>query len=114
MKARGVVRVPGDKSISHRALILGALATGRSRISGILDSADINSTASVLRSLGVAVPDLASTFRLSGKGLRGLKAPGSPLYAGNSGTTVRLMSGVLAAHPFESRLEGDASLSRPP
>jgi len=114
MKARGVVRVPGDKSISHRALILGALATGRSRISGILHSADVSSTASVLRSLGVAVPDLASTFTLPGKGLRGLRAPGSPLYAGNSGTTVRLMSGVLAAHPFESRLEGDTSLSRRP
>ena len=114
MKARGVVRVPGDKSISHRALILGALATGRSRISGILNSADVNSTASILRSLGVAVPDLTESFTLSGKGLRGLTAPGSPLYAGNSGTTVRLMSGVLAAHAFESRLEGDASLSRRP
>jgi 3-phosphoshikimate 1-carboxyvinyltransferase len=114
MKARGVVRVPGDKSISHRSLILAALATGRSRIAGILDSADVNSTASVLRSLGVAVPDLTSDFSLSGKGLRGLNAPGSPLYCGNSGTTVRLMSGVLAAHPFESRLEGDASLSRRP
>lgn len=114
MKARGVVRVPGDKSISHRALIFAALATGRSRIAGILNSADVNSTAGVLRSLGVAVPDLTSDFTLSGKGLRGLSAPGSPLYAGNSGTTVRLMSGVLAAHAFESRLEGDASLSRRP
>ena len=114
MKARGVVRVPGDNSISHRAVIFAALATGRSRIAGILNSADVNSTAGVLRSLGVAVPDLTSDFTLSGKGLRGLSAPGSPLYAGNSGTTVRLLSGVLAAHAFESRLEGDASLSRRP
>ena len=114
MTERGVVRVPGDKSISHRALILGSLAEGRSRISGILDSADVNSTASVLRSLGVALPDLTSSFAFSGKGLRGLRAPGSALFAGNSGTTVRLMSGVLAAHPFASRLEGDASLSRRP
>ena len=114
MTERGVVRVPGDKSISHRALILGSLAEGRSRISGILDSADVNSTASVLRSLGVALPDLTSSFAFSGKGLRGLRAPGSALFAGNSGTTVRLMAGVLAAHPFASRLEGDASLSRRP
>lgn len=111
---RGTVRVPGDKSISHRALILGALASGRSRIRGILDSADVNSTASVLRSLGVAVPDLGETFSFAGKGLRGLNAPGTPLFAGNSGTTARLMSGVLAAHPFESRIEGDDSLSRRP
>jgi len=111
---RGIVRVPGDKSISHRALILGALANGRSQIRGILNSADVNSTAGVLRSLGVAIPDLDPMFRLAGRGLRGLTAPGAPLFAGNSGTTVRLMSGVLAAHPFESRMEGDASLSRRP
>ena len=114
MTARGVIRVPGDKSISHRALIFAALAKGRSRIDGILNSADVNSTASVLRSLGVRVPDLSPGFSFYGKGLRGLNAPGSPLFAGNSGTTVRLMSGVLAAYQFESRLEGDASLSRRP
>ena len=114
MTSRGTVRVPGDKSISHRALIIGALATGESQISGILESADVRSTASVLRSLGVSVPDLSQSFRFSGKGLRGLRQPGSPLDAGNSGTTVRLMSGVVAAHPFTSRFDGDASLSRRP
>jgi 3-phosphoshikimate 1-carboxyvinyltransferase len=114
MSARGTVRVPGDKSISHRALIFGALASGESQISGILQSADVRSTANVLRSLGVSVPDLSESFRFSGKGLRGLRQPGSSLDAGNSGTTVRLMSGVLAAHPFTSRFEGDASLSRRP
>lgn len=114
MTSRGTIRVPGDKSISHRALILGALATGESQISGILESADVRSTASVLRSLGVSVPDLSQSFRFSGKGLRGLRQPGSPLDAGNSGTTVRLMSGAVAAHPFTSRFEGDASLSRRP
>ena len=114
MTARGIIRVPGDKSISHRALIFAALARGRSTIAGILNSADVNSTASVLRSLGVSLPDLSASFSFSGKGLRGLSAPGSPLFAGNSGTTVRLMAGVLAAHPFESRFEGDASLSRRP
>lgn len=114
MSERGTVRVPGDKSISHRALILGALATGESRISGILQSADVSSTAGILRSLGVAVPDLAANFRLPGRGLRGLHAPASFLDAGNSGTTVRLMSGVVAGHLFSSRFEGDASLSRRP
>ena len=114
MTARGTIRVPGDKSISHRALILGALAAGESHISGILQSADVHSTASVLRALGVSVPDLSDSFRLSGKGLRGLRQPGTPLNAGNSGTTVRLMTGVVAAHPFTARVEGDASLSRRP
>ena len=114
MSSRGTVRVPGDKSISHRALILGALASGESRIRGILQSADVHSTAAVLRALGSPVPDLSASFRLSGKGLRGLTQPGSPLDAGNSGTTVRLMSGVVAAHDFTSRFEGDASLSRRP
>jgi 3-phosphoshikimate 1-carboxyvinyltransferase len=114
MSARGTVRVPGDKSISHRALIFGALANGESRVSGILESADVRSTASVLRSLGIAVPDLSRSFKFNGRGLRGLRQPGSPLDAGNSGTTVRLMSGAVAAHPFAARFEGDASLSRRP
>src|SRR5215203_3764858 len=114
MSERGGIRVPGDKSISHRALILGALADGESRIDGILQSADVQSTASILRTLGVAVPDLTESFTLTGKGLQGLKSPGSTLDAGNSGTTVRLMSGVVAGCPFASRFEGDASLSRRP
>jgi 3-phosphoshikimate 1-carboxyvinyltransferase len=114
MTSRGTIRVPGDKSISHRALILAALADGQSRISEILNSADVNSTAGVLRSLGVAVPDLSGSFVIAGRGLRGLTAPGSTLDAGNSGTTVRLMSGVAAAHPFPSRFTGDESLSRRP
>ncbi|HUQ46928.1 MAG TPA: 3-phosphoshikimate 1-carboxyvinyltransferase [Gemmatimonadaceae bacterium] len=114
MKERGVVRVPGDKSISHRALILASLATGESLISGILDSADVRSTAGALRRLGVRIPELSSDFRVSGVGLHGLKAPSWVLDAGNSGTTVRLMAGVVAACPFDSKFEGDASLSRRP
>lgn len=114
MSGRGTVRVPGDKSISHRALILAALASGESQISGILQSADVRSTANVLRSLGVAVPDLSSSFTMSGKGLRGLSAPNTPLEAGNSGTTVRLMAGAVASYPFASRFVGDPSLSRRP
>lgn len=114
MTSRGVVRVPGDKSISHRALMLSAVASGESRISGILAAKDIQSTASVLRQLGVSVPDLSDDIRVDGLGLGGLNAPGSPLDAGNSGTTARLMSGILAAHPFTSRIIGDASLSARP
>jgi len=108
------VRVPGDKSISHRALICAALASGRSRIRHILPSADIHSTAGVLRALGAAVPPLADDIRVDGRGLGGLKASTGSLDCGNSGTTARLMAGVLSAHAFASRLVGDASLSRRP
>ena len=108
------VRVPGDKSISHRALICAALATGRSRIRNILPSADVHSTAGVLRALGVGIPPLGATLRIDGRGLGGLRAPGAELDCGNSGTTARLMSGVLSGHPFSARLIGDESLSRRP
>ena len=114
MKERGVVRVPGDKSISHRALILASLATGQSQIAGILDSADVRSTATVLRGLGAKIPGLSSDFKVTGAGLHGLKTPTSVLDAGNSGTTVRLMAGAVAACPFDSQFVGDASLSRRP
>jgi 3-phosphoshikimate 1-carboxyvinyltransferase len=108
------VRVPGDKSISHRALICAALASGRSRIRNILPSADVHSTGGVLRALGAGVPQLGDDMRVDGRGLGGLAAPASPLDCGNSGTTARLMSGVLSGCPFRSRLIGDASLSRRP
>jgi 3-phosphoshikimate 1-carboxyvinyltransferase len=108
------IRVPGDKSISHRALICAALATGRSRIRNILPSADVRSTAGVLAALGAGVPSLSDDLRVDGRGLRGLVAPAEALDCGNSGTTARLMSGVLSGFPFASRLTGDASLSRRP
>jgi len=108
------VRVPGDKSISHRALICAVLASGRSRIKNILPSADVRSTAGVLGALGARVPKLADDMRVDGRGLAGLAAPSEPLDCGNSGTTARLMSGVLSGCPFPSRLIGDASLSRRP
>jgi 3-phosphoshikimate 1-carboxyvinyltransferase len=111
----GEVRVPGDKSISHRALMLSALSSGTSTIRGILQSADVHSTADVLRTLGVAVPPLAGeTLVIAGRGRRGLLAPSTPLDCGNSGTTTRLMAGICAGHPFESVFVGDASLSRRP
>jgi len=108
------VRVPGDKSISHRALICAALASGRSRIRNILQSADVRSTGGVLRALGAQVPQLGDDVRVDGRGLAGLAAPEEPLDCGNSGTTARLMSGVLSGCAFPSRLTGDASLSRRP
>ena len=106
--------MPGDKSISHRSLILASLADGESRIRGILDADDIRSTASVLRSLGAKIPPLSDDMRVVGVGLRGLTSPRQPVNCGNSGTTARLMAGVVAAHPFSATFEGDASLSRRP
>jgi 3-phosphoshikimate 1-carboxyvinyltransferase len=109
-----LIVVPGDKSVSHRALIFAALAAGVSRIDGILDSADVRSTAGVLRALGVDVPPVGPTMRVAGVGLGGLRPSAQPLDCGNSGTTTRLMAGVLAGHPFTSEFVGDASLSRRP
>jgi len=114
LKVSGTIRVPGDKSISHRALILAALAEGGSRIRGILESEDVGSSAGVLRSLGAKVPQLSSDFRVTGSGLRGLSYPSNALDCGNSGTTTRLMAGVVAAHPISARFVGDESLSRRP
>jgi 3-phosphoshikimate 1-carboxyvinyltransferase len=114
MKVSGTVQVPGDKSISHRALICAALGSGVSRIRGILQSEDIQSTAGVLRSLGVSIPMLGPEMSIDGVGLGGLRESRLALQCGNSGTTTRLMAGVAAACPFTSRFEGDASLSRRP
>ena len=114
VKVRGSLTMPGDKSISHRALILSAIAGGRSRIGNVLRSADIESTVTVLRALGVAVPPLAPSLTVDGVGRRGLRAPRGDLDCGNSGTTTRLMAGVVAASPLAARFVGDASLSRRP
>ncbi|MEZ5922763.1 MAG: 3-phosphoshikimate 1-carboxyvinyltransferase [Hyphomicrobiaceae bacterium] len=111
---RGRVRVPGDKSISHRALILGALATGETTICGLLEAGDVLGTAEVLRRLGTPIDKRGATWHVLGRGTGGLQAPTEPLDFGNSGTGTRLMLGVLTAHPFSVRLMGDASLSRRP
>ena len=114
MRVRGSLRVPGDKSISHRALILGALGSGTARVTGILQSADVRSTAAVLRALGAEIPPLSDDFSCHGFGLRGMRQPATHLDCGNSGTTTRLMAGVVAGLPFSSQFVGDASLSRRP
>ena len=114
MKVAGTLRVPGDKSISHRALMLAALGDGQSRITDILESDDVRSTAGVLRALGADIPGLSPDLTVKGVGLRGLRAPTVPLDCGNSGTTTRLVAGIVAALPITARFIGDASLSRRP
>ena len=125
-RVHGRLRVPGDKSISHRYAILGALATGRTLIRDFAPGADCATTLACLKALGVGVavrsdPSLEEsregpliTVEIDGRGLRGLEPPSGILDAHNSGTTMRLLAGVLAAHPFESTLVGDGSLSRRP
>lgn len=114
MRVDGVVRVPGDKSISHRALMLGALGDGVARVRGVLQSLDVQSTAGVLRALGAAVPALNEAMVIRGGGLHGLRAPTMDLDCGNSGTSARLMAGIVAGSPLTGRFIGDASLSRRP
>ncbi len=112
---RGEIRAPGDKSISHRALIFAALGDGVSRVRDILQSADVHSTAGALRALGVHIPELSRDFVVQGVGVRGLHAPTVPLECGNSGTTTRLLAGLIAGVPgLEAQFVGDASLSRRP
>lgn len=113
MRVNGTVRVPGDKSISHRALLLAALARGTSRLSGLLASEDVQSTARLLRQLGAVVAPVRSDTAV-GVTARRLHRPRSTLHCGNSGTTARLGLGVIAGHPFRARLTGDASLRRRP
>ena len=109
----GVMTVPGDKSISHRALLFGALADGETEITNFLDSGDTRATAACLRAMGVSIV-AGETVRVRGVGLRGLRAPADVLYTGNSGTTTRLLMGILAGQTFSTTLTGDESLNRRP
>ncbi|ADP70190.1 3-phosphoshikimate 1-carboxyvinyltransferase [Rhodomicrobium vannielii ATCC 17100] len=114
-RLQGAVVVPGDKSISHRALILGALAEGRTRITGLLEAEDILCTARALEALGAGVErDADGAWTVTGRGLGGLAAPAGDLDFGNSGTGARLMMGVVAGHPLAARFTGDASLQKRP
>ncbi len=110
----GHVRVPGDKSISHRALILGALATGRTRIAGLLEAEDVLATARAVEALGAEVRHDGDAFEVLGQGVGGLRAPDAPLDFGNSGTASRLMLGVVAGHGMRAEFTGDVSLCRRP
>ena len=112
---KGRVRVPGDKSISHRALIFGMLAVGETRIEGLLEGEDVLATARACEALGAKLERVgAGRWRIQGVGVGALKAPAAPLDFGNAGTGSRLMMGVVGAHPIEATFDGDASLrSRP-
>ena len=109
-RLEGEVTLPGDKSISHRALILGSLADGWSRVHGLSTGADVQSTANCLRALGAEIEESA----VRGFGLDGVRKAGGPLDCGNSGTTMRLLAGILAAQDFVTELTGDESLARRP
>jgi 3-phosphoshikimate 1-carboxyvinyltransferase len=112
---RGTVTVPGDKSISHRALMLGALAVGETRISGLLEGEDVLATAAALRAMGASITRHApGEWSVHGVGVGGLLSPESALDMGNSGTSTRLLMGLIASHPITATFVGDASLSRRP
>lgn len=113
-RVRGELCLPGDKSIAHRAAMIGAISEGQTMASNFPSGADCLSTLRCLRQLGVRIEHADGYVRIDGLGLGGLTPAQAPLDAGNSGTTVRLLSGILAAHPFTSILVGDASLSRRP
>ncbi len=112
---QGTLQVPGDKSISHRSLMLGAIAEGETRVSGFLAGEDTLATMRAMRAMGVDIEQLSShDLRIQGVGMRGLEAPEGALDLGNSGTSMRLMCGLLAGQSFDVTLTGDASLSRRP
>jgi 3-phosphoshikimate 1-carboxyvinyltransferase len=111
----GTVRVPGDKSISHRALMIGALAVGETRIHGLLEGEDVLNTAQAMRALGAEVTrDEASVWHVHGVGVGGFSEPDDVIDMGNSGTGARLLTGLVAAHPFACHITGDASLRTRP
>lgn len=112
---KGEITIPGDKSISHRGVMFGSIAKGMTEITGFLNSADCNSTIACFRQMGVDINKKDEhTVLVTGKGMRGLTAPSSLLDAGNSGTTVRLMSGILSAQNFRVTVTGDASIQKRP
>ncbi len=110
----GAIEVPGDKSISHRALMLGASAIGETRISGLLESKDVLATADALRAMGAQIQRTGDDWIVEGLGTGGLMPPRAPLDMGNSGTSARLLSGLIASQDISATLTGDASLSRRP
>lgn len=113
-KAAGQIKVPGDKSISHRAVMLGSLANGVTEISGFLKGADCLSTIDCFKKMGIDIDINGENITVHGNGLRGLKKPDEMLYTGNSGTTTRLLCGILAGQNFDTSITGDASIQKRP
>ena len=111
---QGEVKVPGDKSISHRGIMLGALAKGTTKITNFLQGADCLSTMDCFRRMGIQITNTPGEVLVYGKGLHGLTAPADTLDVGNSGTTIRLLSGILAPQPFSVTLTGDVSIQKRP
>jgi 3-phosphoshikimate 1-carboxyvinyltransferase len=111
---RGAIRVPGDKSISHRAVMLGALAVGRTRVTGLLEGEDVLATAAAMRAFGAMIERDGAGWRIDGVGVGGLLQPQTALDMGNSGTSTRLLMGLVASHAITAVFTGDASLSRRP
>ena len=111
---KGTVTIPGDKSISHRAVMFGSLAEGTTEITHFLKGADCLSTIACFRQMGISIEEKKDCILVHGKGLHGLSAPSTMLDTGNSGTTTRLISGILSGKPFESVLNGDASIQKRP
>ena len=110
----GKLTVPGDKSISHRSIMFGAISHGQTRVKHILRAEDVTATMQAFQDLGVKIEDKEGIIYIQGKGFEGLQPANKPLDMGNSGTSMRLMSGILAGLDFETKLIGDASLSRRP
>ncbi len=110
----GTTSVPGDKSISHRGVMLGAMANGTTSITGFLNGADCLATIDCFKKLGVDIEMSPEIIKVHGKGMHGFTKPTSTLYTANSGTTTRLMSGILAGQPFECNIDGDASIRKRP
>ncbi len=111
----GRIRVPGDKSISHRALMFGALAVGETRVTGLLEGEDVMATAAALRAMGATIErEAEGTWSIRGVGVGALLQPEAPLDMGNSGTSTRLLMGLIASHPITAQFTGDASLSKRP
>src|SRR5699024_444320 len=112
---QGDIRLLGDKSISHRSIMLGALAEGVTEVEGFLEGEDALATLQAFRDMGVVIEGPHhGRVTIHGVGLHGLKAPPGPIYLGNSGTSMRLLSGLLAAQSFDTTLTGDASLTKRP
>lgn len=113
-KIKAEIHVPGDKSISHRAIMIGSLASGRTKVSNFLPSADCLATVKCFRKLGIEININGKYVEVYGKGLRGLKPSKETLDVGNSGTTIRLMTGILSGQPFVTKITGDKSIERRP
>ena len=113
-RLQGSLQIPGDKSISHRSVMFGAIAQGTTEVTHFLQGADCLSTISCFRKLGIEIENTSDRVLVHGKGLRGLTAPSEILDCGNSGTTTRLISGILAGQPFDTVLTGDESIRRRP